>query len=47
MRLNRKTPSANMPANRTPMVVSVRRLPSLVTQPMASAVPIAATAAPM
>ena len=40
------TPSANVPANSTPIAVSWRMPARLVTQPIASAVPTAATAAP-
>ena len=36
--LKRKTPSANIPANTTPMAVSSRRLPRRLIQPIASAV---------
>jgi hypothetical protein len=47
MVLNRNTPRANIPAKRTPIAVSPRRLPRLLIQPIASAVPTAAIAAPM
>ena len=47
MVLNRKTPNAKVPANRTPIAVSWRRPDRLDTYPIASAVPTAATAAPM
>ncbi len=41
------TPNANVPANRTPTAVSKRSPLLRATQPMASAVPTAATEPPM
>ena len=43
----KKTPSANMPVNSTPMVVSSEMRPRRATKPMPTAVITATTAAPM
>jgi hypothetical protein len=45
--LNRKTPSANVPAKSTPIAVSARIAARLLTQPIASAVVTAAIPAPI